>query len=207
MVHSTTPLERPKSRPRASKAARRIPPKAAVVGKWATATHTEWESVPRNVLSFDEGLPEQMRPPTSHVRCKKPPPKSLMSPLRLFFVADQKAAPLQMDALADTGAEMEGVAGPECFPPHMVVPAPKPLKITGADRKHIFGGKTGVWVDVQTPCWTARGTRLIRCRRVFIYIVSIGKRIILGFPFPQRYRLAILPNLPYLVPLDLITIT
>ena len=88
----------------------------------------------------------------------------------------------------------------------MVVPAPKPLKITGADRKHIFGGKTGVWVDVQTPCWTACGTRLIRCRRVFIYIVSIGKRIILGFPFLQRYRLAILPNLPYLVPLELITI-
>ena len=45
-----------------------------------------------------------------------------------------------MDALADTGAEMEGVAGPECFPSNKVVPAPKPLKNTGADRKHIFGG-------------------------------------------------------------------
>ena len=147
-----------------------------------------------------------MHPPTSHVRCNKPPPKSLMSPLRLFFVDDPKAAPLQLDALADAGAEMEGVAGLECFPPHMVVPAPKPLKITGADQKDIYGGKTAVWVDMQTPRCTARGTRLIRCRRVFIYIVSIGKRITLGFPFPQRYRLAILPNLPYLAPLELITI-
>ena len=111
-----------------------------------------------------------------------------------------------MDALADTGAEMEGVAGLGCFPPHMVVSAPKRLKITGADGINIFGGKTGVWVDVQTPCWTARGTRLVPCRRVCIYIVSIGKRRILGFPFLQRYRLAILPNLPYLVPLELIRI-
>ena len=165
MVHSTTPLERSKSHPRASKAARQIPPKAALVGKWATATHTEKESVPRNVLSFDEGFAEQMRHPTSHVRCNKPPPKSLMSPLRFSFVDEPKATPLQIDALADTVAEMEGVAAPpECPPPHMVVRAPKPLKITRADQKHIFGGKTGVRVDVQTPCWKARSTRLIRCR-------------------------------------------
>ena len=128
-----------------------------------------------------------MRPPTSHLRCKKPPSKSLKSPLPFFFVDDPKAAPLQMDALGDTGAEMEGVAGQKCFPPHMVVPAPKPLNITEANRKHILRGKTGVGVDVQTPCWTARGTRLIRCRRVFIYIVSIGKHIILDFRFLQRY--------------------
>ena len=60
-------------------------------------------------------------------------------------------------------------------------------------------------MDVRTPCWTASGTQWIRCRRVFFYIVLIGKRITLRFPFLQRYELAILPNLPYLVPLELIT--
>ena len=91
-------------------------------------------------------------------------------------------------------------------PPRMIVPATKPLKITGANQNHIFGGKTGVGVDVQTPCWTAHGVRLIRCRRVFIYIVSIGKRVILGCTFSQRYRLALLPDIPYPVPLEVITI-
>ena len=68
-----------------------------------------------------------------------------MSPLQMFFVDDPKAAPLQMDALADTCAEMGRVACPECFPPRMLVPSPKPLKITGADHKHIFGGEMGVF--------------------------------------------------------------
>ena len=122
------------------------------MGKRATANEQEWVSAPKNVFSFADGISAQMHPPVSKVKTKKPFPKSLMTPLRMFFLADPAVTPLGMDCLADTGAEKEAVAGAERFPRHMVVQAPKPLKITGADWNHVFGGKTGVRLDVQTPC-------------------------------------------------------
>ena len=55
---------------------------------------------------------------------------------------------------------------------------------------------------VRVPVETPEGLRVFKCVQVFIHVAAIGPRLILGFPFLLRYRLAVIPGRDALVSLD-----
>ena len=52
------------------------------------------------------------------------------------------------------------------------------------------------------PAHSSKGPQLFRCKHVFVYILDIGSKFIIGFPFLLRFGFALTPGLPYLVPTD-----
>ena len=112
--------------------------------------------------------------------------------------------PKDIEGLADSGSGVPFCSGIGLFPDDLIVDAPFPLHVTGADKNTIHGGQKGVWVNVVLPAHSSNGPQLFRCKHVFVYILDIGSKFIIGFPFLLRFGFALIPVLPYLVPKDCI---
>ena len=115
-------------------------------------------------------------------------------PPKIEFVIND-TPPLNIQALADTGSEMEALAGRGLFPPIFLEDARKPVALIGAGRRRIHGGSQGVTVHITVPVCREDAT-LVRyeCLRVFVYVADIGKKI-LGFCFFFRYNLCVVPGM------------
>ena len=108
--------------------------------------------------------------------------------------------PLNIEAFADTGSEMEALVGRGLFPPHLLENAQKAVALTGARKSRIHGGSQGVTVHNTIPVCRKDGTLVrYKCLLVFVYVADIGKKIILGFPFFLRYNLCVVPGMPTLM--------
>ena len=120
----------------------------------------------------------------------------MVVPTKIEFVINE-TPPLNIEALADTGSEMEALAGRGLFPPHLLEDAQKPVALIGAGKSRIHGGSQGVTVHITVPVCREDGTLVrYKCSRVFLYVADIGKKMILGFPFFLRYNLCVVPGMP-----------
>ena len=140
------------------------------------------------------------------VRKNRTEQRELVSPMRLEFPSSKGVIspepPEDIEDLADTGSGVPFCAGIGLFPEHLIVDAPFPLHVTGADKNTIRGGQEGVWVNVVLPAHSSNGPQLFRCNHVFVYIFEIGSKFIIRFLFLLRFGFALIPGLPYLVPQD-----
>ena len=105
-----------------------------------------------------------------------------------------------LEALVDTGSEMEALAGFELFDKGALEDAQRPVALIGAGKSRIKGGNQGVTVNLTLPvCKTDGSIVRYKCLRVFIYVADIGRKLILGFPFFLRYNLCVVPGMPSLM--------
>ena len=109
--------------------------------------------------------------------------------------------------LDDSGSQIAAAVGLELIPQECLIPAPQPLHVTGAGKSVIEGGKKGIWGSATLSVWTPQGIRSMRCTDLFLYAVNVGRRAIFGYPFLARYRLALVPGMQYLIPLEYLRYT
>ena len=125
----------------------------------------------------------------------------MIIPLRVQF--QQTALSLSdkdLEALVDTGSEMQALAGFELFDKGALEDAQRPVALIGAGKSRIKGGNQGVTVNLTLPvCKTDGSIVECKCLRVFIYVADIGGKLILGFPFFLRYDLCVVPGMPSLM--------
>ena len=75
--------------------------------------------------------------------------------------------PPNIEALADTGSEMEALAGRGIFPPHLLENAQNPVAHIRAGKERIHGGSQGVTVRITVPmCRQDRTLVRYNCLRV-----------------------------------------
>ena len=140
------------------------------------------------------------------MRKTKTEQRELVTPMRLEFPSSKGVIPPEppkdIQGFADTGSGIPFCAGIGRFPEHLIVDAPFPLPLTGANKNTIHGGAKGVWVNVVHMADGSNGPQLFCCKHVFVYILDLGSKFIFGFPFLLRFGFALIPGLPYLVPTD-----
>ena len=115
--------------------------------------------------------------------------------------------PIEVDALQDTGSELPRAAGRSLLPAKCWAPAKMALQVKGAEESAIAGGQHGARATISVTVWSPRGPVTMDCQSVYMWQVEVGKRLILGFPFLSAYRLALIPGLPYLVPVEYLRYT
>ena len=73
--------------------------------------------------------------------------RELVTPVRLEFPSSKGVIPPEppkdIEGLADTGSGVPFCAGIGLFPEDLIVDAPFPLHVTGADKNTIHGGQKG----------------------------------------------------------------
>ena len=109
--------------------------------------------------------------------------QELVTPMRLEFMSSKAVIPPEppkdIEGLADTGSGVPFCAGIGLFPEHLIVDSSFQLHVTGADKSTIHGGQKGVVL----PAHSSNAPQLFRCKHVFVYILDIGSKFIIGFPF------------------------
>ena len=91
-----------------------------------------------------------------------------------------------LEALVDTGSEMEALAGFQLFDKGALEDAQRPVALIGAGKSCIEGGNQGVTVNLTLPvCKTDGSIVKYKCLRVFIYVAELPHQ-----PSPDRLRLA-----------------
>ena len=134
-------------------------------------------------IRLDEIGEEIERPRTRRGKSKPEDDRTELDvPTKVEFVIND-TPPLNIEALVDTGSEMEALAGRGLFPPHLLEDAPKPVALIGARNSRIHGGTHGVTVHITVPvCREDRTLVRYKCLRVFVYVADIGKNNIV-IPF------------------------
>ena len=180
-----------------------------MVGKWVDLCPWSCRRITHSVLSINFDTAERKVRTPSRLNRRKSAHRELVTQARLESpVADGHTGPahVHVDSLADTGSATEAVAGRDCLPAHLIVDAPPPLQVTCADKSVISCGHQGVWGTVLIRVQGTKGPRVFRCKEVFVYILIIATKLILGYSFLMRYKLALFPGLPYPVPIEAIKV-
>ena len=107
---------------------------------------------------------------------------------------------IQVMGLADTGPQIDLLAGEELFVAGALNDAPNPVQLVTVRRQPLSGGRNGVFATVRLPVESPDdGIHIFKCVQVFIHVAAIGPRVIFGFPFLLRYGLAVVPGRETLV--------
>ena len=191
-------------------------PLHAVAKKWAPRKvwprGPVWRTADCSVLHIGfDGPVTDCQP--EKVRKTKTEQRELVTPMPLEFGWSKGVIPPEnckdIEGLPDTRSAVLFCAGIRLFPEHLFVDASFPLHVTG-DKNTIRGGTKGVWVNVVLPARSSNGPRLFCCKHVFVCILGIGSKSIIGFPslitisFHLDARIAVLGanRLYYTPPLD-----
>ena len=99
-----------------------------------------------------------------------------MVPLKIEFVINVTST-LNIEAFADTGWEMEALAGRGFFPLDLLEDGQKRVALIGAGKKRIHGSSAGVLVHITVAVCREDGTLVQQtCLRVFVYVADIGQK-------------------------------
>ena len=102
-------------------------------------------------------------------------------------------------ALVDTGAQIDVLAGEELFPEEALMDAPNLVQLITVGKKPLSGRRRGGIATVRVLAETPDGFQVFKCMQVFIHVAPIGPGLIIGFPFLLRYWLAVVPGKETLV--------
>ena len=117
------------------------------------------------------------------------------------------AGSVNVVALDDSGSKIAAAVGLELIPKECLVPAQQPFHVTWAGKSVIEGSRKGIWGSANLSFQTPQGIRSMRCTKLFLYAVSVGSRANFGYPLWARYRLALVPGMQYLIPLEYLRYT
>ena len=160
----------------------------------------QWEDIPRSTMRVQQGIEAITRRSTKVARCRTQ--KSMITPVSLRVQGMPDILPIEVDALQDTESELPGAAGRSLLPAKCWAPAQLALQVKGAGEAPIAGGQHRALATISVTVWSPRGPVTMDCQSVYIWQVEVGNRLILGFPFSSAYRLALIPGLPYFVPVE-----
>ena len=175
--------------------------KQVSAGSWATKCPLQWAEATRALLHFSDNMVCEARAPQKF-KNRRPPPKELVVPVRMSLEGGGQGLSTEWEALIDSGAQLLGAVGRELVPPECAVSSPFPVTVTGADQSVIKGGGQGVWMNLSVPVWGKYGSKIFQFVHIFVYILDIGPKFILGYPFLEQFQLAIIPGIPLLVPVE-----
>ena len=153
----------------------------------------------------EKGIEAITHRPTKVAKCRTQ--KSMITSVSLRIQGMPDMLPIEVDALQDTGSELPGAAGRSLLPAKCCAPAKMALQDKGAGDAPIAGGQHGALATISVTVWSPRGPVTMDCQSVYIWQVEVGNRLILCFPSLSAYQLALIPGLPYLVPIEYLRYT
>ena len=175
--------------------------KQLLAGSWAPKCPLQWAEASRALFHFSDNMVCEVRAPQKF-KNRRPPPKESLVPVHVTLGGGGQGLPTEWEALIDSGAQLLGAVGRELVPPECAVSSPFPVTVTGADQSVIKGGGQGVWMNLSVPVWGRYGSKIFQFVHIFVYILDIGPKFILRYPFLEQFQLAIIPGIPLLLPVE-----